>query len=366
VKDPVRDRMAVTQKSNKIYHAQGDMMASRIRFFVLIAILACSTAAQAEWRVDIESKTVAQGEDRVTVDFTIYWHEAIQQLTIPVVVREIDPGAFWDPAGTLPFDYDGSSFGVTWTWPEPNWATTIQELRPWEGCATPENDYDGTSPDNFAINAQGSCPGASANPDGSVCLTIAFDVSSTLGQFEFDTACAMQYLYEIFMVDCQFPPINHGPEGTDEVVFNKGIITIAPDPDGDGVVDAEDNCPSVYNPGQENNDTDAFGDVCDNCPNDDNNGQENNDGDAYGDVCDDDDDNDEVPDVSDNCPFTMNPDQENNDGDAWGDACDDDDDNDTILELATPATIARSWTTRGRRTATTTASATHAITVRLF
>jgi len=313
--------------------ALGVMMASRIKILILIAILACSTAANAEWRVDIESKSVAAGEDRATVEFTIYWSEAVQQITIPVVVREIDPGSFWDASGTLPYDYDGSSYGVTWSWPEPSWATIIQELRPWEGCATPGGAYDGTSPDNFAINAQGPCGVTTANPDGSVCLTIAFDVNTTLGQFEFDTACAMEYLNYIYMVDCQFPPINHGPEGTDEVVFNKGIITIAPDPDGDGVVDAEDNCPSTYNPGQENNDTDSFGDACDNCPIDDNEGQENNDGDAYGDVCDDDDDNDEVLDVSDNCPFTMNPDQENNDGDTYGDACDDDDDNDTILDL---------------------------------
>jgi len=38
------------------------------------------------------------------------------------------------------------------------------------------------------------------------------------------------------------------------------------DTDGDGVVDAIDNCPSVPNPGQLDEDGDGVGDVCDNCP----------------------------------------------------------------------------------------------------
>ena len=51
--------------------------------------------------------------------------------------------------------------------------------------------------------------------------------------------------------------------------------------DSDGVPDNADNCPSVANPGQENND-----------------------GDAQGDACDPDDDNDGVPDGGDACPTT--------------------------------------------------------------
>jgi hypothetical protein len=38
------------------------------------------------------------------------------------------------------------------------------------------------------------------------------------------------------------------------------------DVDGDGVPDAEDNCPAVPNPGQEDTDGDGVGDVCDSCP----------------------------------------------------------------------------------------------------
>src|SRR5262245_34206146 len=38
------------------------------------------------------------------------------------------------------------------------------------------------------------------------------------------------------------------------------------DTDGDGVVDAVDNCPTVSNADQRNHDGDPFGDVCDKCP----------------------------------------------------------------------------------------------------
>ena len=65
---------------------------------------------------------------------------------------------------------------------------------------------------------------------------------------------------------------------------------IAPDTDGDGIYDEEDNCPSVYNPDQTDTDGDGIGDACDHC---------NGTG-AY-DV-----DNDGICDGDDNCPETPN------------------------------------------------------------
>lgn len=65
--------------------------------------------------------------------------------------------------------------------------------------------------------------------------------------------------------------------------FQMGVDNVrieGADSDGDGVVDADDNCPNVANADQANND-----------------------GDAQGDVCDPDDDNDGDPDVTDCAPF---------------------------------------------------------------
>ncbi len=77
-----------------------------------------------------------------------------------------------------------------------------------------------------------------------------------------------------------------------------------PDGDGDGVADADDNCPGVPNPGQEDGDGDGLGDACD--------------------VPDrpDDSDGDGVPDAVDNCPGIPNSSQTDSDGDGKGDACD--------------------------------------------
>lgn len=41
-----------------------------------------------------------------------------------------------------------------------------------------------------------------------------------------------------------------------------------PDMDGDGLGNNVDNCPSIYNPFQEDADFDGRGDLCDNCLND--------------------------------------------------------------------------------------------------
>ena len=111
----------------------------------------------------------------------------------------------------------------------------------------------------------------------------------------------------------------------DEEVFTQ-------DSDGDGVLDHEDNCPLVPNPGQEDGDGDGVGDVCDNCPGTPNADQADADGDGLGDVCDNcpdnanadqaDSDGDGVGNVCDNCPDTANADQADSDGDGVGDVCD--------------------------------------------
>jgi large repetitive protein len=85
----------------------------------------------------------------------------------------------------------------------------------------------------------------------------------------------------------------------------------ADDADGDGIPDADDNCPTVFNPIR---------------PIDDG-VQPDADGDGLGDACDptpigDDIDGDGVPNADDNCPLDSNPNQADSDGDGKGDVCD--------------------------------------------
>lgn len=152
------------------------------------------------------------------------------------------------------------------------------------------------------------------------------------------------------------------------------VFRFTPDGDGDRVPDADDNCPGVDNPAQEDVDGDGFGDACDLCPwtyDLINNGHactcdidrdgclnplaampvegapasvprecvpadgetfdeaplssslhDDNDGDGIPDDCDPDDDNDGVPDEEDNCQFVANPEQYDTNGNGIGDACD--------------------------------------------
>jgi hypothetical protein len=95
----------------------------------------------------------------------------------------------------------------------------------------------------------------------------------------------------------------------------------ATDKDGDGIEDAKDNCPTVFNPirpmdgeTQADGDGDGIGDACDKCPLE------------AGEACKlpsgDDLDDDGIPNGADNCPEIANSDQADDDKDGKGNACD--------------------------------------------
>ncbi len=99
-------------------------------------------------------------------------------------------------------------------------------------------------------------------------------------------------------------------------------VPSATDADGDGLADAADNCPKIFNPirpmdsgKQADFDGDGTGDACDVCPLDANsttckkfNGNDT--------------DGDGVDNAADNCPTVANADQADKDADGKGDACD--------------------------------------------
>ncbi len=127
------------------------------------------------------------------------------------------------------------------------------------------------------------------------------------------------------------PPNDLAPELPENDAFVPGCVpTGIPhlDDDGDGVLNADDNCVCHFNPEQEDFDGDGIGDACDNCPLHFNPDQLDSNGDGIGDACElyynpnGDIDGDTIPNRLDNCPYVFNPDQADEDLDGIGDACD--------------------------------------------
>jgi hypothetical protein len=161
-------------------------------------------------------------------------------------------------------------------------------------------------------------------------LTLVFGVTGYRQNTEIELGLSVNTDYEFF-TSCHDKSLPQGPGPCNGSNWDyraeiypgsETYLTLRPDQDGDGVGDAEDNCPAVYNPDQINtdgandggdacdtdNDNDDWFDVDDNCPLIANPNQEDADGDGVGDVC-------------DNCLITANPDQEDIDGDGVGDLC---------------------------------------------
>ena len=224
-----------------------------IAAIMIAGFMLFSAVGHAAWQVTIESKQVDTASAAgVTLKVDIVTAERLSAFSMPVVVRSTETGAFW--TGSLPYDtvdMNGDHFtqGVTWGTGVSAWSAIILEMRPGpagtvgQECNTDAdtNPYNGVSPDYFAINSNGSSTlPIKATPFTFV--TIAFDVLKVGGKFEFDTACASASLNTIFMVDQNI--VDHGPSGTNEVVFTKGVVTVRTGPDG--ILSEEEGLPATY------------------------------------------------------------------------------------------------------------------------
>ncbi len=142
------------------------------------------------------------------------------------------------------------------------------------------------------------------------------------------TYCYAYDLFPLFRCDATpeldrcvmgHPAIPRRATGGGNIPAVAGTPVPGTDDDGDGVPNASDNCPKVFNPPfdlnttQDDADGDGIGDVCDETPCTKSDGTDACVGDADGDG---------VKDDKDNCPSVSNADQKDTDSDLKGDACD--------------------------------------------
>lgn len=151
-----------------------------------------------------------------------------------------------------------------------------------------------------------NCPGAQWTGINTTMTEYVYDFTANVANGEADLRSETNMMFRfVFHSD---PAVQEEGAIVDDFVIEGAQDD--EDDDNDGILDTEDNCPSIANANQ----TDT-----------------NNDGE--GDACDDDDDGDGILDINDNCPLTPNPDQADADNDGIGDVCDDDLDNDGVLNV---------------------------------
>ncbi|XOV93646.1 MAG: Ig-like domain-containing protein [Bacteroidota bacterium] len=146
------------------------------------------------------------------------------------------------------------------------------------------------APATFDVLANDSDDGGVDN------LSVMIGLSPSNGTLVVNTDNSLTYTHDgSYNFTDQFTYSVTDTEGLISETVNVGITILAPDEDGDGIIDPDDNCVSVSNPDQLDTD-----------------------GDGIGDVCDEDDDNDGVVDANDNQPLNPYACQ-----DADADSCDD-------------------------------------------
>ena len=204
----------------------------------------------------------------------------------------------------------------------------VAEVPPCSDCYERANHLNGNTTGDFCLDTDPTPKSFSCGPPGGTdpCSGTPWGPTDPQNYMSY----AGDYCYREFSpqqwgrIHCWINDKLNGWRNCQPPVAQAGEIGKFPavDSDHDGVADAIDNCPFVFNPCQENVDGDALGDVCDpdidndgtlnaadNCPYLANANQSDVDGDSLGDVC-------------DNCPTVANADQSDVDNDGVGDVCD--------------------------------------------
>lgn len=227
---------------------------------VFALTLFCAAESFAVNSVVVESKAVSANAANAQVRIRITNDISMSEFDVPLVIRSITPGSF---ITTLQLSFGermplGFPMPTEFRW---QYATPNGTCKPGgfgtisfsDGLSHPV----ASSPEGVLFsrytesNFEELPPGADLL--GSLILNMS--INSTLGTFEIDTTCTdpsnRLYFYSnssgVFVVPA----------------FTKGTITIATDSDSDGIPDIIDNCPSIPNFNQLNNDGDALGDACD-------------------------------------------------------------------------------------------------------
>jgi len=184
---------------------------------------------------------------------------------------------------------------------------------------------------DFGDGSTSSAPSPSHTYASPGTYDVTLTVTDASGATSSNTQTVTAYALPPCLVPTKSQDNAYGPrpprDGIDDSLASSDV-------DGDGVVNAQDNCPTVANADQSDLDGDFIGDLCDadmdgdgvinasdNCPKAVNTGQVDLDGDGLGNACDDDLDGDTIGNAADNCVMTPNKDQDDADKNLIGDAC---------------------------------------------
>ncbi len=175
-----------------------------------------------------------------------------------------------------------------------------------------------------AVPNAGACDDVDDDPNGVCGVQKKVCLQSEIGTTYQALRTAVNGIYPTFFCGTPMDEPTCVPSRPDSVNMSTiytGMVD-ANDTDGDGIPNAMDNCPNVFNPirpmdngAQADFDMDGVGDACDVCPLD-----------ANTTMCTvfdpNDTDGDGVPNAMDNCPGVANMNQADADNDGKGDACD--------------------------------------------